>query len=479
MPDSAIPGGTAPGPARGHSASKTTTPLERGVERLLSPFDAFVHHQATSGILLFLATLAALGLANSPLQAAYHGLFEIRIGLFAESWRLEKSLLEWINEGLMALFFFLLGLEIKRELLAGELRDPKRASLVMLAALGGMLAPAALYLLMNPTGLASRGWAIPMATDTAFALGAMMLLGRRVPSGLVAFLAALAIVDDIGAVLVIALFYTQQLDLQALAWVGLFLGLLWLCNLMGFRQPLPYVVLALLVWYWVVHSGIHATVAGVLVAAAVPARPRYSPRRFRRRVATLLERFRRAEYEEQTAVLESERQHAMVQGVHQTARLATTPLQRWEEAWDVPVGLFVLPLFAFANAGVTLNAAELAKGLVSGVTLGVVLGLFLGKALGISLMTWFGLSARLGRLPDGVAQRHIIGMSLLAGIGFTMSIFISQLAFAGDPLLLAEAKLGILLVSLIAGSCGMAWLAWAGRPAAALPAGQAEAATGR
>jgi NhaA family Na+:H+ antiporter len=453
-------------PLGASARARTTTPLERGVERLLNPFEAFAHHQATSGILLFLATVAALLLANSPLQAAYHDLFETRLGLFAGSWRIEKSLLEWINEGLMALFFFLIGLEIKRELLVGELREAKRASLVMLAALGGMLVPAVLYLWFNPEGLPARGWAIPMATDTAFALGAMMLLGERVPRVLIAFLAALAIVDDIGAVLVIALFYSHQLDLQALIWVGCFLGVLVLFNLMGFRRPLPYVVVSLLIWYWVVHSGIHATVAGVLVAAAIPARPRYSSRGFRRRVATLLERFRRAENEERAPVLQSDRQHAMVQGVHQTARLATTPLQRWEEAWEVPVGIFVLPLFAFANAGVSLNAAELAKGLVSDVTLGVVLGLFVGKALGISLLTWFGLRTRLGRLPEGLDQRHIFGMALLAGIGFTMSIFISQLAFAEHPMLLAEAKLGILGVSLLAGSCGLAWLAWVGRPAA-------------
>jgi NhaA family Na+:H+ antiporter len=236
-----------------------------------------------------------------------------------------------------------------------------------------------------------------------------------------------------------------------------------LFNLMGFRQPLPYVALALLVWYWVVKTGIHATVAGVLVAVAIPARPRYSSRHFRRRVATLLERFRRVESEEQAPVLESDRQHAMVQGVHHSARLATTPLQRWEEAWDVPVGIFVLPLFAFANAGVSLDAAELAKALVSPVTLGVVMGLFIGKTLGITLMAWLALRTRLGRLPSGVDQRHTFGMSLLAGIGFTMSIFISQLAFADHPLLLAEAKLGILVVSLIAGTSGLGWLAWVGR----------------
>jgi NhaA family Na+:H+ antiporter len=444
-------------------AQKTTTALERGLDRLLSPFDEFVHHQATAGGLLFAAAVAALILANSPLREAYASLFDARIGVFAGDWRLDKSLLHWINEGLMALFFFLLGLEIKRELLVGELRDPKRAALVMIAALGGMLVPAAVYLALNPEGLPARGWAIPMATDTAFALGAMALLGSRVPRALTAFLAALAIFDDIGAVVVIALFYSNEIDPYALGWVILFMGVLLSFNLLGVRQPLPYALVALLVWYWVVHSGIHATVAGVIVAAAIPARPKYSPRRFRQRVTTLLERFRRVEEEERAAVLESDRQHAVVQGVHHTARLATTPLQRWGEAWEVPVGVLVLPLFAFANAGVSLDAAQLSKGLVSGVTLGVVVGLFLGKAAGISLMTWLGHRTRIGRLPDGLDQRHVFGMSLLSGIGFTMSMFVAQLAFGGDPTLLAEAKLGILTVSLMAGLSGVGWLAWVAR----------------
>ena len=248
-----------------------------------------------------------------------------------------------------------------------------------------------------------------MATDTAFALGALALLGDRVPKGLTSFLAALAILDDIGAVLVIALFYSQDLNLMALGWAAVFLGVLILLNLFGVRSSFPYALGALLVWYWVVHSGVHGTVAGVLVAAAVPARPKYSPRRFRRRVASLLERFRRAEQEENAAVLESDRQHEMVQGVRQTARLATTPLQRWEEAWEVPVGVLVLPLFAFANAGVNLEAAEVSKGLVSSVTLGVMVGLFLGKAIGISTMTWLGLRIRLG----GRARRLMGDMAVL------------------------------------------------------------------
>jgi Na+:H+ antiporter, NhaA family len=440
-----------------------TTKLERGLERLASPFEEFVRHQATAGVLLLVATVGALLLANSPFKDAYFSLFETRIGLFAGDWRLEKSLLHWINDGLMALFFFLLGLEIKRELLVGDLRAPRRALLVLLAALGGMLFPAALYFLINPEGVTSHGWAIPMATDTAFALGAMALLGSRVPRGLLAFVAALAIIDDIGAVLVIAIFYSQAIDWHALAWVGVLLGVLLLFNNLGVRQPLPYALAALLVWYWVVQSGIHATVAGVLVASAIPARPKYSPQRFRRRVATLLERFRRAERKGQDAVIESDQQHAMVQGVHQTAKLSTTPLQRWEDAWEIPVGVLVLPLFAFANAGVSLDAVELSKGLVSGVTLGVVVGLVLGKAAGISFMTWLGLRSRLGSLPDDLDLKHVLGMSLLAGIGFTMSIFIAQLAFDGNATLLTEAKIGILAASTIAGAAGLTWLAWVGK----------------
>lgn len=443
-------------------APKTVTRLELGFERILTPFERFVKNQAASGIVLFAAAVLAVLLANSDLAEPYRAFFEQHFGIVFENWRLEKTLLHWINDGLMALFFFLLGLEIKRELLAGDLREHRRAALVMIAALGGMLGPAAIYYALNTQGVAAEGWGIPMATDTAFAIGALALLANRVPRGLTAFLAALAIVDDIGAVLVIALFYSQDITPQALLWAGLMLAMLLAANRLGLRTAWPYFLGGAVVWYWVVQSGVHATVAGVLVAAVVPARPRYTPQAFSQRMDDLMDRFHRILQQERTTVLESDAQHALLDSVRDTARLATTPLQRWEEAWTVPVGILVLPIFAFANAGVTLDGQEFIQALTSDVTLGILLGLLGGKILGISLFTWLGLRTGLGRLPQGVRMPHIIGMSMLAGVGFTMSIFIAQLAFQDRPEFLAEAKLGILAVSLLALSAGMAWLAWVG-----------------
>ena len=326
-----------------------------------------------------------------------------------------------------------------------------------------MLVPAGIYAVINPDGVPANGWAIPMATDTAFALGAMTLLGARVPRGVIAFLAALAIVDDIGAVLVIALFYSKALDPAALLWVAGCLGALLILNSVGVKQVAPYAVGGVLVWYWVVQSGIHGTVAGVLVAAAIPARAKHSPRRFRRGVSTLMERFRRGDRDEQHAMLDSEAQHLIVQKLYRTAKRATTPLQRWEDALGMPVGIFLLPLFAFANAGLSFDRAASDAGFPSGITVGIVLGLVVGKAVGISSMTWLALRTGFGRLPDDTDIRHILGLSLLAGIGFTMSIFIAQLSFGEHPSLLTEAKLGIFLASIMAALCGLAVLAWVGQ----------------
>jgi NhaA family Na+:H+ antiporter len=445
------------------SVHKPQSRWEWQFQRILTPFDAFVRHQATAGVLLLMATLAALILANSGLKHAYFNLFEMHIGVFAGHWRIEKTLLHWINEGLMALFFLLLGLEIKRELLAGHLRDPKRALLVVCAALGGMLAPAGVYAIVNPDGVAANGWAIPMATDTAFALGAMSLLGTRVPRSLIAFLAALAIVDDIGAVLVIALFYSNALDPAALAWSVSFFGALLIFNRAGVKKAVPYAVGGVLLWYWVVQAGVHGTVAGVLIAAAIPARAKHSPRRFRRSVSSLMERFRRGDRDEQHAILDSDEQHLVVQKLYQTAKLATTPLQRWEDALAMPVSVFLLPLFAFANAGLSFDRVASGAGFPSSITIGIVLGLVVGKAVGISLMTWLATRTGLGRLPDDINMRHILGLSLVAGIGFTMSIFIAQLGFAEHPSLLTEAKLGVFLASVVAALGGLAVLARVGR----------------
>jgi NhaA family Na+:H+ antiporter len=418
---------------------RLTNPLQRRFEKFTSPFDAFVRNEISGGVILVLATIAALWLANSPFREIYHVLGNVEFGLYTGDWRLSKSLHHWVNDGLMALFFFVLGLEIKRELLAGGLRDPKQSILVIMAALGGMMAPAAIFVALNVGDDTLRGWAIPMATDTAFAIGALALLGKRVPRAATVFLVALAIVDDIGAILVIVLFYTETLVLEALGAAVILLALLVLFNVLGLRRPAPYVLVSALLWLAILNSGVHATLAGVLAALAVPARPRVEPHWFIERMHRLLRRFEEAKQSEQT-ILEDGRQHMVVEDVEHVARLTTTPLQRWERALEKPVTLFVVPIFS------------------SSLSLGVAAGLLFGKVIGITSMSWLGMRFGFGQLPHTMGMRHVVGIGLLAGMGFTMSIFIATLGFSSTPALLLDAKMGILTATFLSGTAGMAWL---------------------
>jgi len=440
-----------------------TSALEKGFASVVSPFQDFIHEQKTTSILLLLSTLIALIIANSPLADAYQALIETRFGFVLGDKDYSMSLHHWVNDGLMALFFFILGLEMKRELLVGELRDVARAVPVFAAAVGGMLAPAMLFYAINHDGGAAHGWAIPMATDTAFAIGILALLGTRVPPGLTAFLLALAIIDDMGAVLVIALFYSDAISLQHLGSAAILLAALLVMNLLGVRQPMFYFAGGGLVWLSMLGSGIHATLAGILVAMIVPARPKRSTRAFVRRSRELLDEFEAIENEEPetTPVLAEPVKHEVVENLQQTAAQATTPLQQWERALEHPVALFVLPLFALVNAGIAVELSALPALLADSLALGIVLGLVLGKAIGISLPTYALLKLGIGRLPDGVQQGHIIGLALLGGIGFTMSIFIATLGFADHPEQQVIAKTGILTASLIAGACGYLWLRFA------------------
>ena len=440
-----------------------TSALEKGFASVVSPFQDFIHEQKTTSILLLLSTLIALIIANSPLADAYQALIETRFGFVLGDKDYSMSLHHWINDGLMALFFFILGLEMKRELLVGELRDAARAIPVFAAAVGGMLVPALLFYAINHDGGAAHGWAIPMATDTAFAIGILALLGARVPPGLTAFLLALAIIDDMGAVLVIALFYSDAISLDHLGSAALLLAALMVMNLLGVRRPMFYFAGGGLVWLLMLGSGVHATLAGILVAMIVPARPKRSTRAFVRRSRELLDKFEAIENEEPetTPVLAEPVKHEVVENLQQTAAQATTPLQLWERALEHPVALFVLPLFALVNAGIAVELSALPALLADSLALGIVLGLVLGKAIGISLPAYVLLKLGIGRLPDGVQQGHIIGLALLGGIGFTMSIFIATLGFADHPEQQVIAKTGILTASLIAGACGYLWLRFA------------------
>jgi Na+:H+ antiporter, NhaA family len=377
--------------------------------RILEPFQRFAGSEAASGIVLLASTACALAWANSPWQPAYVSLLHHSLPIGLRSMRLDLTVHQWINDCLMASFFFLVGLEIKREMLCGELASLRKSALPIAAAAGGMVVPALLYAALNGGGIGARGWGIPMATDIAFALGVAALLGPRVPVSLKVFLAAVAIVDDIGAVLVIAIFYTASIAWASLALVAALVIVLALLNRAGVQHPAPYLLLGIVLWVAVLSSGIHATIAGVLLALTIPA------------IAPNSE---------------------------------SSLLEKLEHALSTPIAFFVVPLFALANAGVRIGGAA-SSGLSFTVLGGVGIGLVLGKPLGISLASWLAVRMRIATLPDSVTWRMLRGVSWLGGIGFTMSLFVGALAFA-DEALLDSAKIGVLLASCVAAFMG--WL---------------------
>lgn len=437
-------------------------PLEKVFSKVITPFEEFIHRQTTSGLLLMACAVLALILANTALAHTYAHVLHMPVGFGFGDWQLEKTLHHWINDGLMTLFFFLVGLEIKREVLVGELSDIRAASLPIIAALGGMVVPAAIYYALNAGSDTAVGWGIPMATDIAFAVGAMVLLGSRVPKALLTFLVALAIVDDLGAVIVIALFYTETLYLQALAAAGFLLAVLVLFNLGGMRKPLPYFLVGVLLWLAMLKSGVHATLAGVLTALAIPATTRLHGEGFSLKVRQLMDRFD-SQHKPDVNIMNNTEQRSILQTLENGVHLVETPLQRLEHSLHLPVAFFIIPIFALANAGVPIELSGLGDTLSHPVTLGVMLGLVVGKVVGVAGFSWLALRLGLGQLPQGVHFSQIIGVGLLAGIGFTMSIFIADLGFAGNAEYLLMAKTGILFASVIAGILGYLWLLRASR----------------
>jgi NhaA family Na+:H+ antiporter len=416
----------------------------------------FVHDEAFGGILLLLCALIALIWANSPWSESYDAFWSTELTLGSVQIHLTESLRHWVNDGLMAIFFFVVGLEIKREVLVGELASLRRAAFPAIAALGGVLVPAGIYLLLNRGTQGEQGWGIPMATDIAFALGVLALLGDRIPLGLKVFLTALAIVDDIAAVLVIAIFYTAQVHWEALGIAALVFAGLIAANRLHLRQPLVYGLLGIALWAAVFESGVHATVAGVLLALTIPARTRIDPDAFVAKGRRLLEEFARAGEHDASILTNGPRQEALAE-LEDVVEAAGAPLQRLEHALHSWVAFAIVPLFALANAGVRIEG-DLGTALGNQITLGVVLGLVLGKQLGVTLAAWLAVRSGMTELPEGVGWRHIYGAGWLAGIGFTMSLFVADLAFADGPeaTLLTAAKLGILVASVIAG--GVGWL---------------------
>ena len=425
------------------------------IERVLGPFHRFFSAATAGGIVLLACTAVALLWANSPWADSYHHLWEVPVTVGTPGFGLTMSLHHWVNDGLMAVFFFLVGLEIKREVLVGELATRRTATLPVAAALGGMIVPALLYAAVNVGGPGARGWGVPMATDIAFALGILALLGDRVPSGLRVFLAALAIADDLGAVLVIAFFYTGALDWGALGGAGAVLLALVALNRAGARRPLTYAVLGVALWVFVLASGIHATIAGVLLALVVPARTRISEAEFIAHAETSLADFRAAD-EPGTSVLTNRGHQAALQSMESAIDAAQAPLQRIEHSLHGFVAFLVMPIFALANAGVPLGGG-VGAAVASPVAWGVALGLLVGKPLGITLASYLAVRLRAADLPANVGWRHVHGAGWLGGIGFTMSLFVAGLAF-GDPQVLNIAKLGVLGASVLAGTIGFVLL---------------------
>jgi NhaA family Na+:H+ antiporter len=410
-------------------------------------FQQFFKTQAGSGALLVVCACAALVAANSRWAEVYHGLWATTVTVAAGGHALSLTLHQSINDGLMAIFFLLVGLEIKREALAGELSSPRQAALPIAGAIGGMAIPATIYVLTSGTGAAARGWAIPMATDIAFALGALALVAPRAPTGLKVFLAALAIVDDIGSVLVIAFFYTGQIAWHAVQMAGLCVLFLIALNRLRVRWLPAYLVLGLGLWFFVHESGMHATIAGVLLALTIPARTRINTSEYSTRSRDLLDEFDRTETGD-LLVLTSKGQQDAIFALERASEQATAPLLRLEHGLHGLSAFIIMPLFALSNAGVALNGFS-----VDRVTLAVVLGLAVGKPLGIMGAALVATRTRLAALPTGVNWMALHGCAWLAGIGFTMSLFIATLAFEGTPLV-DSAKVGILAGSALAGIVG-------------------------
>ena len=409
------------------------------------PFQQFFRTQAASGSVLLIAALVALAAANSPWAAAFEQLWNVPVAISIGGHELALTAREWINDGLMSLFFLLVGLEIKREFLAGELASPRLAVLPIAGAVGGMIVPALIFWLFTYGTAAVAGWAIPMATDIAFALGVLALVAPQAPNAVRVFLSALAIVDDLGAVLVIALFYSHRFSLGALGGVVVIVTMLFGLNRIGIRHVSWYLALGLPLWWFVHESGVHATIAGVLLALCIPARSRINAVQFSREARAHLDEFDRAETGDYV-VLTSKGQREAIFGLKRTSQAATEPLLRLEHALHRAAAFGIMPVFALANAGVTLTAYPSEPSLMAGAFLGLTVGKPLGIILAVSLVVWAGLAS----FPPTIRWRALYACGFLAGIGFTMSIFVATLAFAGTPML-ETAKSSVMAGSLVAG----------------------------
>ena len=426
-------------------------------DQILRPAQQFFNKEASSSILLISATVIALIWINSNVGETYHRFWHTEISFTFGHFHISKTLLHWVNDGLMSLFFFTVGLEIKREILVGELATPKKALLPVIAALGGMIVPGLIYAALNVGSSTIHGWAIPVATDIAFALGAVAVFGRKLPVGLRIFLAAFAIADDLGAVVIIAIFYTKEI-----VWSNLIISLflifgLALANFFWIRQTLIYAILGLAVWFFVLGSGVHPTIAGVIVSLFVPARGRYDTDNFLQNVKKITEKF---ECEEQScgySILLNQEHLYAVQALELACHDVETPLQRLMHALHPWVAFLILPLFAMGNTGLIFRGIVFSEMVSNPVVIGVIFGLVVGKPIGIMIFSYLSVKTGLASLPQEVRWSHIFGGAMLGGIGFTMSLFLSELSFV-DPQILDYARIAILAGSILSAIFGMSYL---------------------
>ncbi len=424
------------------------TPIDNWV---VDPVRDFIGNSTMSGVVLFIAALLAMVISNTAWEEGFHQFWNTEISLTIEDLVIDKSLHHWINDGLVAIFFFVIGLELKREILAGELRQLQNAILPITAAIGGMIVPACVYLLLNSTGTPQSGWGIPVATDIAFALGVLYLLGDRVPVSLKVFITTMAIVDDLGAVLIIAIFYTSDISVTHLLIGGGFLLFIIMANQLGVRSTMFYALFGIGgLWLTFLLSGIHPTIAAVLLAFTIPADTKVSKPAFEQGLSQMLDRLRGVKTIDAPVV--SEEQVDVAIDIRQLSKMAITPLQRLEHALHPFVSFIVMPLFALSNAGISFKEFELEQ-LLGPVTLGVFLGLIFGKLIGVVATVWLVEKVGWGKLAAGLNKYHLIGTGFLAAIGFTMSLFVSGLAFQSE-LLHDQAKLGIFGASLLASIAG-------------------------
>lgn len=420
------------------------------MRRILNPINQFIKLETSSSIILFGATIAALILANSPLSEQYSDFWENYISINIPGLELSKPIYKWINDGLMAIFFFLIGLEIKREIVTGELSHIKKASLPIFAAIGGMISPAILFTILNKGNAGSEGWGIPIAADIAFSLGILMLLGKRVPQGLKIFLMAFAIIDDLGAVLIIAFFYSSNL-----IWANIFIGLgivaiLLLLSKFNYYSKYIFFICGIIVWILFLKSGIHATIAGVLMATTIPLRRKTDTQSFIERGKEMANIIVDESTKQNDETVLSEKQLHAIDNIKGLTKETTSPLQLLEHNLHGWVSYIIMPVFAFANAGVAFSFGEDTN---IALLLNIAISMIVGNITGIFTFSWIAIKLKLADLPENVNFKHLIGTSCLGGLGFTMALFINNLAYA-DISLINSAKMGILIGSVIAGTLG-------------------------